>query len=109
MPLAAKNILSGDTQIQEETLENMIDRVSKTIQAKASGQIRGIQTLKRWDYTDENGAEYVGVVRYYSYANYLNTTNAISDKKSSSATSNSATPAKATQRSSKVVNTIDDF
>ncbi|WP_086229939.1 DUF6844 domain-containing protein [Campylobacter devanensis] len=104
-----KNILSGDTQIQEETLENMIDRVSKTIQAKASGQIRGIQTLKRWDYTDENGVEYVGVVRYYSYANYLNITNAISDKKGSNATSNSATPAKATQRSSKVVNTIDDF
>ena len=91
------------------SVENMMDKVSKTIQAKASGHIRGIRTLKRWDYTDENGVEYVGVVRYYSYANYLNTTNVISDKKSSNATSNSATPAKATQKSSKVLNTIDDF
>lgn len=104
-----RNLLSGDVQTQEEIIIDLIDKVSKTIQTKASGQIRGIRTLKRWDYTDENGVEYVGVVRYYSYANYLNTTNAISDKNSSSATSNSATPAKATQRSSKVVNTIDDF
>ncbi|ARR01332.1 DUF6844 domain-containing protein [Campylobacter porcelli] len=104
-----RNLLSNDIQIQEEALENIIDRVSQTIQTKSSGNIRGIRTLKRWDYTDENGVEYVGVVRYYSYANYLNVTNAVSDKKNSTATSTSTQLAKATQRSSKVVNTIDDF
>ncbi|MCR8679704.1 MULTISPECIES: DUF6844 domain-containing protein [Campylobacter] len=104
-----RNLLSNDIQIQEEALESIIDRVSQTIKTNASGNIRGIRTLKRWDYTDENGVEYVGVVRYYSYANYLNVTNAVSDKKNSTATSTSTQPAKATQRSSKVVNTIDDF
>ncbi|MDY6123945.1 MAG: hypothetical protein SPI08_05345 [Campylobacter sp.] len=89
---------------------DLIDKVSKTIQTRASGKIRGIQTLKRWDYTDENGVEYVGVVRYYSYANYLNVTNAISNKSNTPASAaSSSAPAKATQRSSKVVNTIDDF
>ncbi|MCR8696915.1 MULTISPECIES: DUF6844 domain-containing protein [Campylobacter] len=104
-----RNLLSNDIQIQEEALESIIDRVSQTIKTNASGNIRGIRTLKKWDYTDENGVEYVGVVRYYSYANYLNVTNAVSDKKNSTATSTSTQPAKATQRSSKVVNTIDDF
>ncbi len=104
-----RNLLSNDIQIQEEALESIIDRVSQTIKTNASGNIRGIRTLKRWDYTDENGVEYVGVVRYYSYANYLNVTNAVSYKKNSTATSTSTQPAKATQRSSKVVNTIDDF
>lgn len=105
-----RNLLSGDVQTQEETIMDLIDKVSKTIQTRASGKIRGIQTLKRWDYTDENGVEYVGVVRYYSYANYLNVTNAISNKSNTPVpAASSSAPAKATQRSSKVVNTVDDF
>lgn len=65
------NQLTNESTQEEAVIANTIDKMAQTISTKASGQIRGITTLKRWNVTDENGIEHVGVVRAYSYDTYL--------------------------------------
>ena len=104
------NLKENSTQEQEQTIANIIDKVSTKVKATTSGKIRGIRTLKTWDYTGENGVEYVGAVRFYSYDNLANTNEALNPKASSAntKTSGGAKPANV-QRQSNVVNDIDDF
>ena len=79
----------------------------KKVTANASGKIRGIRTLKKWNYTGENGIEHVGAVRFYSYENLANTNEALNSKPS--ATKSETRKSSNIQRSSNIVNSIDDF
>ncbi|CAM2946106.1 DUF6844 domain-containing protein [Helicobacter burdigaliensis] len=104
------NINDNSTQEQEETIANIIDKVSTKVKTNASGKLRGIRTLKTWDYTGENGVEYVGAIRFYSYENLANTNEALNPS-NQKATSSANTPKKSAniQRESNVVNSLDDF
>lgn len=99
------NLNDGSVQQEDQTFTNIIDKVNQTIKSQASGQLKGIRTLKSWSTTSDNGVEHVGVVRYYSYANVENTNQALNPKSSSK----SGGSGQKAQRKSNVVNTIDDF
>ncbi len=101
------NVNDSSTQEQTQNVTNIIDKVNSKIKASASGKIRGIRTLKKWSYTSENGIEHVGAVRFYSYENLANTNEALNSK--SNATKNEAKKSSSIQRSSNVVNSMDDF
>ncbi|EAC1609793.1 hypothetical protein EA182_03640 [Campylobacter jejuni] len=101
------NVNDSSTQEQTQNITNIIDKVNSKIKASASGKIRGIRTLKKWSYTSENGIEHVGAVRFYSYENLANTNEALNSK--SNATKNEAKKSSSIQRSSNVVNSMDDF
>ncbi len=102
------NLLSGDVTNEDQTIANTIDKFTQKIKANSSGKLRGIRTAKTWDYTSDNGVEHVGVVRYYSFKNYQNTTEAIKGSKPTSSKIQTQT-GKSVTRSSQRVNTIDDF
>lgn len=108
-----KDINTDNVELSEQELTSIIDKTSTKIIARASGDLRGIRPVKRWKATDENGVKYVGVVKVYSYANYLNTTEAINNSKNkANATTTSTTankPEVAIKRKSASVNTVDDF
>ena len=100
------NVNDGSTEEQTKSITNIIDKVNKKVKASASGSIKGIRTLKKWSYTSENGIEHVGVVRFYSYANVENTNEAL---KSNSQSQIKEKRSSNIQRSSNVVNSVDDF
>ncbi|MCR6591703.1 Putative periplasmic protein [Campylobacter insulaenigrae] len=104
------NINDNSVQDQEQTIANIIDKVKTQIKASASGKLRGIRTLKTWNYTGENGVEFVGAVRYYSYDNLKNTNEALNSNQNQEG-KNQQTPKNPAniQRKSNVVNDIDDF
>lgn len=101
------NVNDNSTQEQTQDITNIIDKVKKKVTANASGKIRGIRTLKKWNYTGENGIEHVGAVRFYSYENLANTNEALNSKPS--ATKSETRKSSNIQRSSNIVNSIDDF
>ncbi|MFQ6342890.1 DUF6844 domain-containing protein [Campylobacter sp. VTCC 70190] len=101
------NVNDNSTQEQTQNITNIIDKVNSKVKASASGKIRGIRTLKKWSYTSENGIEHVGVVRFYSYVNLANTNEALN---SNANTPNQGKKSSSNiQRSSNVVNSMDDF
>lgn len=105
------NINDGAKEITEDVISEIIDKSMKTMSTSTKGNIRGIRTVKRWSYTDENGQEYVGAVRVYSYTNYVNTTQAVSPIKQQQNT-NTNTIKKSSSigdRKSQMVNSLDDF
>ena len=89
-------------------MANVIDKINQQVKTKSSGKIRGIRTLKRWSFTAENGVEHTGVVRVYSFANLKNT-NEMLQQKPNSQNTNSKSSGEKVQRSSNIVNSIDDF
>ncbi len=103
------NLLSGDVNQADETIANIISKFSSTIKANSSGKLRGIRTAKTWDYTAENGVEHVGVVRYYSFKNYQNTTDAVKGSSAKTQSASSEAQSKTVNRTSKRVNSVDDF
>lgn len=101
------NLNDNSTQEQNQNITNIIDRVNSKIKASASGKIRGIRTLKKWSYTSENGIEHVGAVRFYSYENLANTNEALNPK--TNTPKNEVKKSSNIQRSSNIINDIDDF
>ena len=101
----------GSEQITEDVIKDVIDKTAKRVTTSTKGNLRGIRTIKRWSYTDKSGNNYVGAVRVYSYANYVNTTNAISNIESKQGANadvvKKSSPVK--DRKSRIVNTLDDF
>ncbi|MEB2822197.1 DUF6844 domain-containing protein [Campylobacter upsaliensis] len=102
------SINDGSTEEIESTMANVIDKINQQVKTKSSGKIRGIRTLKRWSFTAENGVEHTGVVRAYSFANLKNT-NEMLQQKPNSQNTNSKSSGEKVQRSSNIVNSIDDF
>lgn len=51
----------------ETSITDIIDKVHQKAKATASGSISGITTVKKWKFK-ENGHNYVGVVRVWSYS-----------------------------------------
>ncbi len=100
------NINDNTTQEETQNFMNIIEKINTKIKASASGKIRGISTLKKWSYTSDNGVEHVGVVRFYSYANVANINETLNPKSSKVPIKKSSSNI---QRSSNVVNDIDDF
>lgn len=101
------NLNDNSTQEQTQNITNIIDKVNSKIKASASGKIRGIRTLKKWSYTSENGIEHVGAVRFYSYENLANTNEALNPK--TNTPKNEVKKSSNIQRSSNIINDIDDF
>lgn len=101
------NLNDNSTQVQNQNITNIIDRVNSKIKASASGKIRGIRTLKKWSYTSENGIEHVGAVRFYSYENLANANEALKPKTNTQ--KNEVKKSSNIQRSSNIINDIDDF
>lgn len=100
-----ENLNDGAVEQKEQVISNVIDQVNKTIKTTAKGKIRGIRTIKKWEYTDENGIEHVGVVRAYSYNNVKNINESLNPKKKSA----DPKPSVKIQSKSNIVNSIDDF
>lgn len=101
------NLNDNSTQEQNQNITNIIDRVNSKIKANANGKIRGIRTLKKWSYTRENGIEHVGAVRFYSYENLANVNEALKPKTNTQ--KNEVKKSSNIQRSSNIINDIDDF
>lgn len=101
------NLNDNSTQEQNQSIINIIDKVNNKIKASASGKIRGIRTLKKWSYTSENGIEHVGAVRFYSYENLANVNEVLKPKTNTQ--KNEVKKSSNIQRSSNIINDIDDF
>ncbi|MCW1359838.1 DUF6844 domain-containing protein [Campylobacter sp. US33a] len=101
------NINDGSTQEQMQNITNIIDKVNSKVKTSSSGKIRGIRTLKKWNYTSENGVEHVGVVRFYSYDNLANFNETLNQKSNTNKDNNKKSSN--IQRSSNVINSMDDF
>ncbi|MBF7045400.1 hypothetical protein IY974_02355 [Campylobacter volucris] len=101
------NINDNTIQEQIQDFTNIIEKINTKVKANSSGKIKGIRTLKKWSYKSENGIEHVGVVRFYSYDNVAN----INEALKSNSNTPKAEPKKSSniQRSSNIVNDIDDF
>lgn len=106
-----KRITKADdsTQDSESEIRAIINKFTQNMKANASVQNLGIRTLKSWDYTDENGHEYVGVVRFYSYLNAKIPNNKVNNGSNARVSSPATKETKQVQRNSKVVNSLDDF
>lgn len=98
---------SDNGEITESDFTNVIDKQITDIRTISKINLRGIRKLKDWSYTDENGITYVGVVRFYSYDNVANANEAV--KKPTANQPAKKTPAKAINRESSSVNSLDDF
>ena len=103
------NLNDNSIKEEEQIIANVIDKVNQTIKSNSSGQLRGIRTLKNWSVTSDNGVEHIGVVRFYSYENYENTSKALEPTKLYDTKTNNANSSSKTQRKSNVVNDLDDF
>ncbi|MCV3482598.1 DUF6844 domain-containing protein [Campylobacter sp. CNRCH_2014_0184h] len=103
------NINDNTTQEQIQDFTNIVEKINTKIKASAGGKIKGIGTLKRWNYTSENGIEHVGVVRFYSYDNVANINEALKSNSNTSVPKTEPKKSSNIQRSSNVVNDIDDF
>lgn len=103
------NINDNTTQEEIKDFTNIVEKINTKIKASASGKIKGIGTLKRWNYTSENGIEHVGVVRFYSYDNVANINEALKSNSNTSVPKTEPKKSSNIQRSSNVVNDIDDF
>ncbi|HEA8109925.1 hypothetical protein L8W66_04380 [Campylobacter lari] len=103
------NINDNTTQEEIKDFTNIVEKINTKVKASASGKIKGIRTLKRWNYTSENGIEHVGVVRFYSYDNVANINEALKSNSNTSVPKTESKKSSNIQRSSNVVNDIDDF
>ncbi|MDA3967915.1 DUF6844 domain-containing protein [Helicobacter sp. WB40] len=104
----SQNINNGSKEITEEMISEIVDKSLKTITSKTKGNLRGIRTAKRWSYTDNN-TEYVGIIRVYSYKNYVNTTQAVSPIKQEHKKVTTKPQTREQDKKSSIVNSIDDF
>lgn len=101
---------SGDARTSEKTASEIIDITSKEVFARSDMNLRGLRTLKRWSAKDDNGVQYVGVVRFYSHDNVLNTNRMVDPvKPAAGKPAASQGPAKSVSTKSRVVNDMDDF
>lgn len=103
------NINDNTTQEEIKDFTNIVEKINTKVKASASGKIKGIGTLKRWNYTSENGIEHVGVVRFYSYDNVTNINEALKSNSNTGVPKTEPKKSSNIQRSSNVVNDIDDF
>lgn len=103
------NINDNTTQEEIKDFTNIVEKINTKIKASASGKIKGIKTLKKWSYKSENGIEHVGVVRFYSYDNVANINEALKSNSNTSVPKTESKKSSNIQRSSNVVNDIDDF
>lgn len=103
-------VRANDTTLTENTAKNIIDVTNKEVTARSDMNLRGLRTLKRWSAEDENGVQYVGVVRIYSHDNVESTNRIIAPTNSQDRKTQSTTkPAQDVTRKSQVVNDMDDF
>lgn len=87
--------------------KDIIDESLKQIKASSHGTIKGNKTLKTWETKDENGINYIGVVRYYTYENVAAIDNLLNKKVEKKI--KKPKQAKPVERVSKRINDIDDF
>ncbi len=106
-----QRIAHNDTEEQENSARNIIDRTTR--EAKLSSQIalKGIRTIKRWNALDDNGIEYVGAVRAYSYNFVKNADKIIVPVQKTQAGNgqNAKSGGVDVSKKSTVVNSMDDF
>lgn len=93
--------------ISEKMTKDIIDESLKQIKASSHGTIKGNKTLKTWEAKDENGINYIGVVRYYTYENVAAIDNLLNKKVEKKIKKPKQT--KPVERVSKRINDIDDF
>lgn len=101
---------SGDARISEKMATEIIEITNKEVFAQSDMNLRGLRTLKNWSAKDDNGVQYVGVVRFYSHDNVLNSNRMVEPVKPATAKpAASQGPAKSVSTKSRVVNDMDDF
>lgn len=102
--------LESDTKAEmfnEETIKNIVSKISQQVRAKANGNIRGITTLTDWETTDEFGINHVGIVRVWNYDNVEAVNNMLKAKKTNSTKRTTVNSTKTYE--SKPVNDVNDF
>lgn len=101
----------GEVQQVKEKIRETTQRIVKSGQAQAAGELRGTTVLRRWDQKDANGVTHVGVVVGWTYGQ-LDNANAVDDQaRGRNRTARQDGPAAAgdQSRTSKVINSKDDF
>jgi len=99
--------LNSDTI--EKTINNIIKITKNHSKSSASAKLQGISTVKNWRYTDKNGHKFVGAVRVWTYST-LQAVNSLNSKKNKKGSVIKKKQSFNTfQKSSKPVNSIEDF
>jgi len=101
----------GDVQQIKEQIRETTQSIVKSGKAQAVGQLRGTSILKRWEAKDANGVVHVGVVVGWTY-DQLDNANAIDAQargQTGARTSGAGGAASDQSRTSKVINSKNDF
>jgi hypothetical protein len=101
----------GDVQQIKEQIRETTQSIVKSGKAQAVGQLRGTSILKRWEAKDANGVVHVGVVVGWTY-DQLDNANAIDAQargQTGAQTSGARGAASDQSRTSKVINSKNDF
>lgn len=101
-----QKIKANDEELTEDDVTDMIDKSNSQIKLHSSSRLRGIRSVKSWEFEDKNGLLHVGVMRFYKYSNVEDTKKMLNAKSHTRPTSKKA---KKATGASKVVNDIDDF
>lgn len=101
--------MKADSDNIEKTINNIIKITNNEAKSSAHAKLQGISTVKSWRYTTENGHKFVGAVRVWKYST-LKAVNSFNAPESASGSSTKKSQHfNSSQRSSKKVNTVDDF
>lgn len=68
-----------DGSITDQTTEVITDRFSEKNVARSQAKLKGVKTVRRWNFTTPEGLDLVGVVKAYSFGN-IEYANSITDK-----------------------------
>jgi hypothetical protein len=98
-----------DSDTVEKTIKNIIKMTNKNAKTSAQAKLQGISTIKTWRHTTKTGQKFVGAVRVWKYSTLraVNSFNNPSATKKQSA--NKKQQFQTYQKSSKPVNTMNDF
>jgi hypothetical protein len=101
--------MKTDSDTVEKTITNIVKISQNEARSSAQAKLQGISTIKSWRYTTKDGHEFVGAVRVWKYST-LQAVNSFNNQPSSTdPITKKNQQFNSSQRSSKKVNTMDDF
>lgn len=105
--------MKAGSATNEKMVKNIIKISNKNAKSSASARLQGISTVERWRYTAKSGHKFVGAVRVWKYgtlqaAKKFNKTK-FSKKSESKGEKKKTDDFSGFEKSSKKINTMDDF
>ena len=98
-----------DSDTVEKTIKNIIKISSRNAKSHAEAKLQGVSTIKTWRYTMPQGQKFVGAVRAWKYSTLQAVESFNKPPASGKSPAGGEDGFHKFQKSSKPVNTMDDF